>query len=100
MPISIQGSFPHTPGRVRRPSNESVQSGMFDIQQMQVVMMTMIMMMMIIMIMIIKMMLMLQAISVLRSKWWGDKRIDYALYSPEGLANFPTNSLPHLFHAR
>ena len=49
MQISIQGSFPHTPGRVRRPSNESVQSGMFDIQQMQVVMiiMTMILMMMV-----------------------------------------------------
>lgn len=25
--------------------------------------------------------------------------MDYALYCPEGLANFPTNSLPHLFHA-
>jgi DDHD domain. len=32
-------------------------------------------------------------------KWWGSKRIDYALYCPEGLANFPTNALPHLFHA-
>lgn len=32
-------------------------------------------------------------------KWWGIKRIDYALYCPEGLANFPTNALPHLFHA-
>ena len=32
-------------------------------------------------------------------KWWGNKRIDYALYCPEALANFPTNSLPHLFHA-
>lgn len=32
-------------------------------------------------------------------KWWGNKRIDYALYCPEGLANFPTNALPHLFHA-
>lgn len=32
-------------------------------------------------------------------KWWGNKRLDYALYCPEGLANFPTNALPHLFHA-
>ena len=24
---------------------------------------------------------------------------DYALYCPEGLSNFPTNSLPHLFHS-
>lgn len=32
-------------------------------------------------------------------KWWGAKRLDYALYCPEGLANFPTNALPHLFHA-
>uniref|UniRef100_T1JJI2 DDHD domain-containing protein n=1 Tax=Strigamia maritima TaxID=126957 RepID=T1JJI2_STRMM len=32
-------------------------------------------------------------------KWWGVKRMDYALYCPEGLANFPTNALPHLFHA-
>ncbi|XP_048507516.1 protein retinal degeneration B isoform X3 [Athalia rosae] len=41
----------------------------------------------------------LQAISALTQKWWGNKRIDYALYCPEGLANFPTNVLPHLFHA-
>lgn len=32
-------------------------------------------------------------------KWWGTKRLDYALYCPEGLANFPTNSLPQIFHA-
>ena len=25
--------------------------------------------------------------------------LDYALYCPEGLSNFPTNSLPHLFHS-
>lgn len=25
--------------------------------------------------------------------------MDYALYCPEGLSNFPTNALPHLFHA-
>ncbi|XP_011306274.1 protein retinal degeneration B isoform X2 [Fopius arisanus] len=41
----------------------------------------------------------LQAVSSLTQKWWGNKRIDYALYCPEGLANFPTNALPHLFHA-
>ena len=32
-------------------------------------------------------------------RWWGSKRIDYALYCPEGLANFPAQVLPHLFHA-
>ncbi|XP_023246187.1 protein retinal degeneration B [Copidosoma floridanum] len=41
----------------------------------------------------------LQAMTSLTQKWWGNKRIDYALYCPEGLANFPTNALPHLFHA-
>ncbi|XP_024940264.1 protein retinal degeneration B isoform X4 [Cephus cinctus] len=41
----------------------------------------------------------LQAVSALTQKWWGNKRMDYALYCPEGLANFPTNALPHLFHA-
>ncbi|XP_031779472.1 protein retinal degeneration B isoform X4 [Nasonia vitripennis] len=41
----------------------------------------------------------LQAVSSLSQKWWGTKRIDYALYCPEGLANFPTHALPHLFHA-
>ncbi|KAJ8680190.1 hypothetical protein QAD02_015977 [Eretmocerus hayati] len=41
----------------------------------------------------------LQAVSSLTQKWWGTKRIDYALYCPEGLTNFPTNALPHLFHA-
>ncbi|KAK7086800.1 Membrane-associated phosphatidylinositol transfer protein 2, partial [Halocaridina rubra] len=38
-------------------------------------------------------------INALSQRWWGNKRLDYALYCPEGLANFPTNSLPHLFHA-
>lgn len=37
--------------------------------------------------------------NALQQKWWGTKRLDYALYCPEGLANFPTNALPHLFHA-
>ncbi|XP_066591659.1 protein retinal degeneration B isoform X3 [Prorops nasuta] len=41
----------------------------------------------------------LQIVSALTQKWWGSKRIDYALYCPDGLANFPTNALPHLFHA-
>jgi hypothetical protein len=41
----------------------------------------------------------LQAINALQQKWWGGKRMDYALYCPEGLSNFPTNALPHLFHA-
>lgn len=41
----------------------------------------------------------LHTINALTQKWWGNKRIDYALYCPEGLANFPTNALPHLFHA-
>ncbi|CAA9994565.1 unnamed protein product [Nesidiocoris tenuis] len=41
----------------------------------------------------------LQTINNLTHKWWGTKRMDYALYCPEGLANFPTNALPHLFHA-
>nr|CAI5848674.1 unnamed protein product [Callosobruchus analis] len=41
----------------------------------------------------------LQAVTALQQKWWGGKRMDYALYCPEGLSNFPTNALPHLFHA-
>ncbi|XP_076344495.1 protein retinal degeneration B-like isoform X3 [Tachypleus tridentatus] len=41
----------------------------------------------------------LTTISTLTQKWWGCKRLDYALYCPEGLANFPTSVLPHLFHA-
>ncbi|XP_071856529.1 retinal degeneration B isoform X7 [Bombus fervidus] len=41
----------------------------------------------------------LKVVSNLTQKWWGTKRLDYALYCPEGLANFPTNSLPQIFHA-
>ncbi|XP_034182349.2 retinal degeneration B isoform X1 [Osmia lignaria lignaria] len=41
----------------------------------------------------------LQLVSNLQQRWWGTKRLDYALYCPEGLANFPTNALPHVFHA-
>ncbi|XP_062999827.1 membrane-associated phosphatidylinositol transfer protein 2 isoform X2 [Elgaria multicarinata webbii] len=33
------------------------------------------------------------------AKWWGAKRIDYALYCPDALTAFPTVALPHLFHA-
>ncbi|KAK9881590.1 hypothetical protein WA026_016461 [Henosepilachna vigintioctopunctata] len=40
-----------------------------------------------------------QPYHLLQQKWWGNKRMDYALYCPEGLSNFPTNALPHLFHA-
>jgi len=68
------GRTQSTSVRMRRISNESIQSGMFDTQQ-------------------------AQTITQVKSKWWGAKRIDLALYCPEGLANFPTNSLPNLFHA-
>ncbi|NWW73714.1 PITM2 protein, partial [Climacteris rufus] len=37
--------------------------------------------------------------SVVAAKWWGTKRIDYALYCPDALTAFPTVALPHLFHA-
>ncbi|XP_023216410.1 protein retinal degeneration B-like isoform X2 [Centruroides sculpturatus] len=38
-------------------------------------------------------------VTLLNQKWWGTKRLDYAIYCPDGLSNFPTNALPHLFHA-
>ncbi|OWK14598.1 PITPNM2, partial [Cervus elaphus hippelaphus] len=38
-------------------------------------------------------------ISEVAAKWWGQKRIDYALYCPDALTAFPTVALPHLFHA-
>ncbi|XP_043661138.1 protein retinal degeneration B isoform X1 [Drosophila teissieri] len=41
----------------------------------------------------------LSTIHALQNKWWGTKRLDYALYCPEGLSNFPAHALPHLFHA-
>uniref|UniRef100_A0AAG5DMX9 DDHD domain-containing protein n=1 Tax=Anopheles atroparvus TaxID=41427 RepID=A0AAG5DMX9_ANOAO len=41
----------------------------------------------------------LATINQLQQRWWGSKRLDYALYCPEGLANFPSHALPHLFHA-
>jgi hypothetical protein len=37
--------------------------------------------------------------SAVTAKWWGMKRIDYALYCPDVLTAFPTVALPHLFHA-
>uniref|UniRef100_A0A673YYK6 Phosphatidylinositol transfer protein membrane associated 2 n=1 Tax=Salmo trutta TaxID=8032 RepID=A0A673YYK6_SALTR len=33
------------------------------------------------------------------SRWWGSKRMDFALYCPDALTAFPTVALPHLFHA-
>ncbi|XP_074640171.1 protein retinal degeneration B-like [Tubulanus polymorphus] len=41
----------------------------------------------------------LSSIAAITKCWWGTKRIDYALYCPEALHTFPTNALPHLFHA-
>nr|CAB3264903.1 membrane-associated phosphatidylinositol transfer protein 3 [Phallusia mammillata] len=37
--------------------------------------------------------------STVAERWWGEKRIDFALFYPEVLSDFPTASLPHLFHA-
>ncbi|XP_036132466.1 membrane-associated phosphatidylinositol transfer protein 2 isoform X1 [Molossus molossus] len=39
------------------------------------------------------------SIAQIAAKWWGQKRIDYALYCPDALTAFPTAALPHLFHA-
>ncbi|KRK06255.1 uncharacterized protein Dyak_GE17108, isoform I [Drosophila yakuba] len=41
----------------------------------------------------------MQSTISVQNKWWGTKRLDYALYCPEGLSNFPAHALPHLFHA-
>lgn len=41
----------------------------------------------------------LGCLQALLAHWWGVKRVDYALYCPEGLANFPPISLPNLVHA-
>lgn len=71
------GGGPSTPSFGRRMSEASVQSVMSGIVES----------------------VPLQAISALTQKWWGTKRLDYALYCPEGLTNFPINALPHLFHA-
>uniref|UniRef100_A0A8C7FFH6 Phosphatidylinositol transfer protein membrane associated 2 n=1 Tax=Oncorhynchus kisutch TaxID=8019 RepID=A0A8C7FFH6_ONCKI len=41
----------------------------------------------------------LMDIEQVASRWWGSKRMDYALYCPDALTAFPTVALPHLFHA-
>ncbi|XP_063951970.1 protein retinal degeneration B-like [Lytechinus pictus] len=41
----------------------------------------------------------LHTVNAITSKWWGSKRLDFALYCPEALQAFPTGALPHLFHA-
>uniref|UniRef100_H2Y8N7 DDHD domain-containing protein n=1 Tax=Ciona savignyi TaxID=51511 RepID=H2Y8N7_CIOSA len=33
------------------------------------------------------------------SHWWGEKRIDFSLFSPDVIGGFPSASLPHLFHS-
>ncbi|XP_045548443.1 membrane-associated phosphatidylinositol transfer protein 2 isoform X7 [Salmo salar] len=38
-------------------------------------------------------------ITNIASRWWGSKRMDFALYCPDALTAFPTVALPHLFHA-
>uniref|UniRef100_UPI00398E58EB membrane-associated phosphatidylinositol transfer protein 2 isoform X2 n=1 Tax=Pristiophorus japonicus TaxID=55135 RepID=UPI00398E58EB len=38
-------------------------------------------------------------IQTVAARWWGTKRVDYALYCPDALTAFPTIALPHLFHA-
>uniref|UniRef100_A0A3Q3FF65 Phosphatidylinositol transfer protein membrane associated 2 n=1 Tax=Labrus bergylta TaxID=56723 RepID=A0A3Q3FF65_9LABR len=37
--------------------------------------------------------------SAVAARWWGTKRLDFALYCPDALTAFPTVALPHLFHA-
>uniref|UniRef100_A0A7N8YLS2 Phosphatidylinositol transfer protein membrane associated 2 n=1 Tax=Mastacembelus armatus TaxID=205130 RepID=A0A7N8YLS2_9TELE len=39
------------------------------------------------------------SLQFIASRWWGSKRMDYALYCPDALTAFPTVALPHLFHA-
>ncbi|OQV25243.1 Membrane-associated phosphatidylinositol transfer protein 1 [Hypsibius exemplaris] len=41
----------------------------------------------------------INTISNISRHWWGNKRIDYALYCPDGATSLPTSALPHLFHA-
>ncbi|XP_055730925.1 membrane-associated phosphatidylinositol transfer protein 2-like isoform X4 [Salvelinus fontinalis] len=38
-------------------------------------------------------------IANIASRWWGSKRMDFALYCPDALTAFPTVALPYLFHA-
>uniref|UniRef100_A0A8C7QEU2 DDHD domain-containing protein n=1 Tax=Oncorhynchus mykiss TaxID=8022 RepID=A0A8C7QEU2_ONCMY len=40
-----------------------------------------------------------RSFSSVASRWWGSKRMDFALYCPDALTAFPTVALPHLFHA-
>uniref|UniRef100_H2Y8N8 DDHD domain-containing protein n=1 Tax=Ciona savignyi TaxID=51511 RepID=H2Y8N8_CIOSA len=40
-----------------------------------------------------------QSISLVASHWWGEKRIDFSLFSPDVIGGFPSASLPHLFHS-
>uniref|UniRef100_A0A8C7P2K9 Phosphatidylinositol transfer protein membrane associated 2 n=1 Tax=Oncorhynchus mykiss TaxID=8022 RepID=A0A8C7P2K9_ONCMY len=40
-----------------------------------------------------------EASIAIASRWWGSKRMDFALYCPDALTAFPTVALPHLFHA-
>ncbi|KAL2100466.1 hypothetical protein ACEWY4_004860 [Coilia grayii] len=37
--------------------------------------------------------------NIVAGRWWGTKRVDFALYCPDALTAFPTVALPHLFHA-
>uniref|UniRef100_A0A8C4DJX6 DDHD domain-containing protein n=1 Tax=Dicentrarchus labrax TaxID=13489 RepID=A0A8C4DJX6_DICLA len=39
------------------------------------------------------------ATNIANTRWWGTKRLDFALYCPDALTAFPTVALPHLFHA-
>ncbi|GAB6028613.1 hypothetical protein CHUAL_004450 [Chamberlinius hualienensis] len=73
---TLGGNVPVTPGSSRRLSEASIQSAMSGVDSVP-----------------------LQAISSITQKWWGQKRLDYDLYCPEGLTNFPINALPHIFHA-
>ncbi|CAI9741236.1 protein retinal degeneration B-like isoform X1 [Octopus vulgaris] len=40
-----------------------------------------------------------EPVHVVTNRWWGNKRLDYALYCPEILHSFPTSALPQLFHS-
>lgn len=41
----------------------------------------------------------LDTVTDIQHKWWGEKRIDFAMYCPEGLSNLAVSALPHLFHS-
>jgi hypothetical protein len=34
-----------------------------------------------------------------KKQWWGDNRVDYVLYAPDSISNFPRKSLPYIFHS-